>query len=74
MSLLFNQRRSAATRQLYTRAVLPPAILACSSSGTPAKISERIFRDWGKVDSLCGLVRTPHYVVDANDVAQAYAA
>src|SRR5438105_14800197 len=41
---------SLATSKLYTRAVLPPAILACSSSGTPA----RIFRDWGNVDSLCG--------------------
>jgi hypothetical protein len=30
------------------------AILACSSSGTPARISARIFRDWGNVDSLCG--------------------
>src|SRR3954463_3031899 len=45
---------SPATSKLYTRAVLPPAILACSSSGTPARISARIFRDWGKVDSLCG--------------------
>jgi hypothetical protein len=53
---------SLATSKLYTRAVLPPAIpgswsgagLACSSSGTPARISARIFRDQGKVDSLCG--------------------
>jgi aryl-alcohol dehydrogenase-like predicted oxidoreductase len=52
---LFNQVRSAlATSKRYTRAVLPPAILACSSSGTPARISARIFRDWGNVDSLCG--------------------
>src|ERR1700731_3802398 len=42
------------TSKLYTRAVLPPAILACSSSGTPARISARIFRDCGNVDSLCG--------------------
>ena len=28
---------SLATSKLYTRAVLPPAILACSSSGTPAR-------------------------------------
>jgi hypothetical protein len=27
--------------------VLPPAILACSSAGTPARISARIFRYWG---------------------------
>ena len=45
---------SLATSKLYTRAVLPPAILACSSSGTPSRISARIFRDWGNVDSLCG--------------------
>jgi len=45
---------SLATSNLYTRAVLPPAILACSSSGTPARMSARIFRDWGNVDSLCG--------------------
>jgi len=31
-----------------------PAIFACSSSGTPARISARIFRDWGNVDSLWG--------------------
>src|SRR5262249_1983987 len=43
-----------ATSKRYTRAVLPPAILACSSSGTPARISARIFRDCGNVDSLCG--------------------
>lgn len=42
------------TSKLYTRAVLPPAILACSSAGTPARISARIFCDWGNVDSLCG--------------------
>src|ERR1700737_5247582 len=30
---------SLATSKLYTRAVLPPAILACSSSGTPARTS-----------------------------------
>src|SRR5208282_6429257 len=41
---------SLARSKLYTRAVLPPAILACSSSGTPARISARIFRDWGNVD------------------------
>ncbi len=45
---------SLVTSKLYTRAVLPPAILACSSSGTPAKISARICRDCGNVDSLCG--------------------
>jgi hypothetical protein len=45
---------SLATSKLYTRAVLPPAILACSSSGTPSRISARILRDWGNVDSLCG--------------------
>ena len=39
---------SLATSKLYTRAVLPAAILTCSSSGTPA----RIFRDWGNVDSV----------------------
>jgi hypothetical protein len=43
-----------AMSKLYTRPVLPPAILACSSSDTPARISARILRDWGKVDSLCG--------------------
>ena len=43
-----------ATSKLYTRAVLPPAILACSSSGTPSRISARILRDWGNVNSLCG--------------------
>src|SRR5689334_4779334 len=42
------------TSKSYTRAVLPPTILACSSSGTPARISARIFRDCGNVDSLCG--------------------
>ena len=36
---------SLATSKRYTRAVLPPAIFACSSSGTPARISARIFRD-----------------------------
>jgi hypothetical protein len=52
---LFKRGWSASPRpKLYTRAVLPPAILACSSSGTPARISARIFRDCGKVDSLCG--------------------
>src|ERR1700730_18273367 len=50
---------SLATSKLYTRAVLPPAILACSSSGTPARISARILRDWGNVDSLVRIVR-PH--------------
>ena len=53
---------SLAMSKAYTRAVLPPAIpgsrsgagLACSSSGTPARISARILRDWGNVDSLCG--------------------
>ena len=45
---------SFVTSKLYTRAVLPPTILACSSSGTPARISARIFCDWGNVDSLCG--------------------
>jgi hypothetical protein len=45
---------SLAASKLYTRAVLPPAILACSSSGTPPRISARILRDWGNVDSLCG--------------------
>src|SRR6516165_4425696 len=45
---------SLATSKRYTRAVLPPAILACSSLGTPSRISARIFRDWGNVDSLCG--------------------
>ena len=53
---------SLASSKLYTRAVLPLAIpgswsgagLACSSSGTPARISARILRDWGNVDSLCG--------------------
>ena len=45
---------SLATSKRYTRAVLLPAILACSSSGTPARISDRILRDWGNVDSLCG--------------------
>jgi len=34
---------SGATSKLYTRAVLPAAILAA-----------RIFRDWGNVDTLCG--------------------
>jgi hypothetical protein len=28
----------------YTRAVLPPAVLACSSAGTPARMPARIFR------------------------------
>ena len=45
---------SLASSKLYTRAVLPPTILACSWSGTPARISVRIFLDWGNVDSLCG--------------------
>ncbi len=45
---------SFAISNLYTRAVLQPAILACSSSGTPASISARILRDWGNVDLLCG--------------------
>ena len=31
--------------KLYTRAVLPPTIFACSLSGTPARISVRIFLD-----------------------------
>jgi hypothetical protein len=53
-------------------AVLPPAILACSSSGTPARISARIFRDWRNVDSV-RIIRAPHHVVDADDVAQANA-
>jgi hypothetical protein len=45
---------SFATSKWYTRAVLPAAILACSSSGTPSRMFARILRDWGKVDSLCG--------------------
>ncbi len=45
---------SRATSKRYTRAVLPPTILACSSAGTPARISARIFRDRGNVDSLWG--------------------
>ena len=44
---------SLATSKRYTRAVLPPAGLACSSSGTPARISQD-FGDWGNVDLLCG--------------------
>ena len=62
---------SLSTSKLYTRAVLPAAIpgsgfgagLACSSSGTRARISARILRDWGNVDSLW-IVRAPHHVVD----------
>ena len=39
---------SLATSKLYTRAVLPPAILPCSSSGTQARISihYEVPRDW----------------------------
>src|SRR5689334_25268910 len=33
---------SFVTSKLYTRAVLPPTILACSFSGSPARISARI--------------------------------
>ena len=39
MDALGAHRSPCATSKLYTRAVLPPAILACSSSGTPARIS-----------------------------------
>ena len=35
---------------------MPAAILAWSAPGTPARISERILRDCGKVDSLCDLI------------------
>jgi hypothetical protein len=53
---------SLATAKWNKRAVLPPRIpgsgsgagLACSSSGSPARISTKILRDWGSVDSLCG--------------------
>ena len=37
--------------------------LACSSSGTPAKISARICRDWGNVRTRCRIVREPHIML-----------
>jgi len=67
---------SGATSKLYKRAVLPPAIpgswsgagLACSSSGSPA----RIFAI-GETSTRCAIVRAPHHVVDTDDVSQANA-
>ena len=63
---------SLTTSKLYARAVLPPAILACSSSGTPARISERILRDRGRQLAV-PIIRAPNHVVGADDVAQANA-
>src|SRR5882724_2970881 len=60
------------TSRRYTRAVLPAAFLACSSAGTPARMSARLFRDWG-TSIRCAGGPSPHHVVDADDVAQANA-
>jgi hypothetical protein len=72
---LYDRRRapSFATSKRYTRAVLPPAILACSSAGTPARKFARILRDWGKRRFAVRIVGAPHHVVDADDVSQANA-
>ena len=43
---------SRAASKLYTRAVLPAAILDCSSSGTPAGISARICARQNDLDRL----------------------
>ena len=66
-------RFSLATSKLYTRAVLPPAILACSSSGTPGQDLRQDLPRLGKRRLAVRIVRAPHHVVDADDVAQANA-
>ena len=58
-----------ATSKWYTRAVLRPTILACSSWGNSGKDLARS----GKRRLAVRIVRVPHHAVDADDVAQANA-
>jgi hypothetical protein len=72
---LYDRRRAPGfgTSKRYTRQVLPPAILACSSTGTPGQDVRQDLPRLGKRRFAVRIVGAPHHVVDADDVSQANA-